>query len=83
MSRSKWKGYYVAQNLIYKDLPKKIYSRDSVITPKFLNKKVTVHNGKFFIPIFVTKDKLGFKFGEFAYTRKRVNKLLKNKKVKK
>ena len=50
------------------------------VTSEFLNKKVSIYNGKFFINVFIDKNKIGYKFGEFAYTRKLcIHKTKKNK----
>ena len=48
---------------------KKIWSRRSMILPEFVSLNFEVHNGKQFIPVFVTEDMVGHKFGEFAFTR--------------
>lgn len=48
-----------------------IYNRNSVITSIFINKRVFIHNGKIFIPVVIKQTMIGFKFGEFAYTRQR------------
>ena len=47
----------------------KIWSRNSKITKEFLGFKCAIHNGKIFKKVLITKDMLGFKFGEFALTR--------------
>lgn len=47
----------------------KTWSRRSTITPEAVNLTIAVHNGKKFIPIFITEDMIGQKFGEFATTR--------------
>jgi len=44
-------------------------SRRSVIIPDFVGLTVAVHNGREFIPVFVTEDMVGHKLGEFAPTR--------------
>lgn len=48
-----------------------IYSRNSIITSTFINKRVFIHNGIIFIPVFIKQTMVGFKFGEFAYTRQK------------
>jgi small subunit ribosomal protein S19 len=48
----------------------KTYSRDSVITPDMIGLSIHVHNGKQFIPVNITEDKVGHKLGEFSPTRK-------------
>ena len=47
----------------------KTWSRDSTITPEFVNLTIAVHNGMKFIPVFVTENMVGHKLGEFAPTR--------------
>ena len=47
----------------------KTWSRRSVILPDFVGLNIAVHNGNKFIPIFVTENMVGHKFGEFAPTR--------------
>jgi len=49
----------------------KIWSRRSVILPAFLNKQLLVYNGKNFIPLKVSEEMIGHKYGEFASTRKK------------
>ncbi len=48
----------------------KTYSRRSTIFPSFVGHTFAVHNGKEFIPVYVTEDMVGHKLGEFALTRK-------------
>ena len=71
MSRSMWKGPYVASSVIKKFQSKtknfKIWSRNSVIPEFMINKTVLVHNGKEFKNVTVTREKVGFKFGEFSF----------------
>jgi small subunit ribosomal protein S19 len=47
----------------------KTWSRRSTISPDFVGHTVAVHNGNKFIPIYVTENMVGHKFGEFAPTR--------------
>ncbi len=47
----------------------KTWSRRSMITPDFIGLNIAVHNGKQFIPIFITEEMVGYKLGEFAPTR--------------
>ncbi len=47
----------------------KTWSRRSTITPDFIGLTFAVHNGKKFIPVFVTENMVGHKLGEFAPTR--------------
>ena len=79
MSRSLKKGPYVFERLLNKveELNKsgkkeviKTWSRRSTIFPAFIGHTFAVHNGKEFIPVYVTEDMVGHKLGEFALTRK-------------
>ena len=85
MKRSKWKGFftkpedYTAQTI---NNSKKI-SRNSSIIPKFIEQTFSIHNGKIFKEIHVTKDMLGHKFGEFFKTRVEFEFKKKKKKKKK
>jgi len=47
----------------------KTWSRRSTITPDFVGLTFAVHNGRKFIPVFVTENMVGHKLGEFAATR--------------
>jgi len=47
----------------------KTWSRRSTITPEFIGLTLAVHNGKKFIPVYVTENMVGHKLGEFAPTR--------------
>jgi small subunit ribosomal protein S19 len=49
--------------------PIKTWSRRSMITPEFVGLTVQVHNGRQHVPVFVTEDMVGHKFGEFSLTR--------------
>jgi small subunit ribosomal protein S19 len=78
MPRSIKKGPFVDESL-YKKVTKaieeggrkpiKTYSRRSTILPDFVGANVMVHNGNKMIPIYVTENMVGHKFGEFAPTR--------------
>ena len=79
MARSLKKGPYVAKSLLKKveklnETGKKevikTWSRRSTIFPEFIGHTFAVHNGKEFIPVYVTEDMVGHKLGEFALTRK-------------
>ena len=76
MSRSIWKGPYINTNIVN---TKKIYSRNSVVTSNFINKRIFIYNGKNLIPVLITREKVGFKFGELSFTRKTINKKIKKK----
>jgi len=84
MSRSAWKNDFIHPPLFKKK--KKViivWSRASVIPSNLENKKVLIHFGNGFRSFFVKKEHVGFKFGEFAYTRKKnLNYLKKNIKKK-
>ena len=79
MARSLKKGPYVEKSLMNKvqNLNKenkktviKTWSRRSTIFPEFVGHTFAVHNGKEFIPVYVTEEMGGHKLGEFALTRK-------------
>ena len=48
----------------------KTWSRRSTIYPQFIGHTFAVHNGKEFVPVYVTEDMVGHKLGEFVLTRK-------------
>jgi len=48
----------------------KTWARRSTITPDYVGLRFAVHNGKEFIPVYVTENMVGHKLGEFAHTRK-------------
>lgn len=58
----------VATNTRHKGVIK-TWSRRSTITPEFVGMTFAVHNGRKFIPVFVTENMVGHKLGEFAPTR--------------
>ncbi len=79
MARSSKKKPYVFERLLAKveklnETGKKevikTWSRRSTIYPDFIGHTFAVHNGKEFIPVYVTEDMVGHKLGEFALTRK-------------
>ena len=47
----------------------KTWSRASMIIPDFVGQTIAVHNGKQFIPVFITENMVGHKLGEFSPTR--------------
>jgi len=47
----------------------KTWSRRSTITPEMVGLTIAVHNGKKFIPVFITENMVGHKLGEFSPTR--------------
>jgi small subunit ribosomal protein S19 len=79
MARSLKKGAFVRESLLKrvrtlnennKKEVIKTWSRSSTIYPDFVGHTFAVHNGKDFIPVFVSEDMVGHKLGEFAMTRK-------------
>ncbi len=79
MSRSLKKGPYVDPSLQRKverasgSGAKQVirtWSRRSMITPDFVGMTFQVHNGKLFVPVFVTENMVGHRLGEFSPTRK-------------
>ncbi len=79
MARSIKKGFFVDYHLLEKiekatknagtKKPIQTWSRRSTITPDFIGLTFNVHNGKAFIPVYVTENMVGHKLGEFAPTR--------------
>jgi small subunit ribosomal protein S19 len=80
MARSLKKGPFVDEHLLDKALAIagdtnkgnkviKTWSRRSTIVPEFIGLTFAVHNGKKFIPVYVTDNMIGMKLGEFALTR--------------
>jgi small subunit ribosomal protein S19 len=57
-----------AQNTQKKNVIK-TWSRRSTVVPEMVGLTITVHNGKKFVPVFVTENMVGHKLGEFAPTR--------------
>lgn len=92
MSRAKWKGLFIEKSVI--DLNKKkaknknkkklkIYSRSSCIPSFLINKFVLIYDGKEFRKCYINREKIGYKFGEFSYSRKKNDVKKKFKKNKK
>ena len=80
MSRSVKKGPFIEKSLYKKVLEMnkasaadkkmiKTYSRCSTIIPEMVGNTISVHNGKSWIPVYVTENLVGHKLGEFAATR--------------
>ncbi|MDA0703342.1 MAG: 30S ribosomal protein S19 [Proteobacteria bacterium] len=78
MSRSVWKGPFVDGYLLKKAQAVrdggrneviKMWSRRSTVLPQFVGLTFGVHNGQKHIPVMVTENMIGHKFGEFAPTR--------------
>ncbi|GBE04457.1 MAG TPA: 30S ribosomal protein S19 [Nitrospirae bacterium] len=78
MPRSLKKGPYVAEKLLKKVQVMnesggkriiKTWSRRSTVVPEFIGHTFAVHNGRKFIPVYVTENMVGHKLGEFSPTR--------------
>lgn len=78
MARSVKKGPFIDEKLLKKisvmgkGKKKKViktWSRRSVITPEFVGHTLAIHNGKQFIPVFISENMVGHKLGEFSPTR--------------
>ena len=78
MSRSVKKGPFIEKSLYNKVTAMsksgkkkmiKTYSRCSTIIPEMVGATISVHNGKSWIPVYVTENLVGHKLGEFAPTR--------------
>ena len=78
MSRSVWKGPFVDGYLLKKAEAARssarkeiirIWSRRSTILPQFVGLTFGVYNGQKFVPVLVTENMVGHKFGEFSPTR--------------
>lgn len=89
-SRSGKKPPFISRSLLKKVLnteprpgrPVKTYSRASCIYPQMIGHEIAVHNGKQFILVKITEDKVGHKLGEFSPTRKApVHKVKVNAKI--
>jgi len=78
LPRSLKKGPYVDEKLMKRisDMNEKnernvikTWSRRSTITPDFIGHTLAVHNGRKFIPVYITENMVGHKLGEFSPTR--------------
>ena len=78
MARSIKKGFYTDTKLLGKAMkakeigsskPIKTWSRRSTIMPEFVGLTFNVHNGKAFLPVYVSENMVGHKLGEFSPTR--------------
>ncbi len=78
MARSLKKGPFVHHSLEKKIMANaesknksviKTWSRASLITPDFVGQTIAVHNGRQFIPVYITENMVGHKLGEFSPTR--------------
>lgn len=73
MSRSTYKGLFINKNLVentnkYKI---KIFHKKLTIIPEYVDKNVFVYNGIKFIFLKIKQEMIGYKFGEFIYTKKK------------
>ena len=78
MPRSLKKGPYIDQKLLKKILEMnksggqrviKTWARRSTISPEMVGHTLAVHNGKQFIPVYISENMVGHKVGEFSLTR--------------
>ena len=78
MSRSTKKGPFVEPKLLKKiqklnaageKKPIKTWARKCTITPEFVGHTFSVHNGRKFLPVYVSEQMVGHKLGEFSFTR--------------
>jgi len=78
MARSLKKGPYIEPKLLKKALGAqesasrnviKTWSRRSTIVPELVGLTLAVHNGRKFVPVFISEDMVGHKLGEFSPTR--------------
>ena len=78
MARSVKKGPFIDDHLMKKVVaakeagnskPIKTWSRRSTILPDMIGLTFNVHNGRQFVPVYVTENHIGYKLGEFAPTR--------------
>jgi len=78
MARSIKKGVFIEPKLLRKVVEVKnnnkrevikTWSRRSTVVPEMVGLTIAVHNGKKFIPVFVTENMVGYKLGDFSLTR--------------
>ena len=78
MARSVKKGPFVDDHLMKKVVaakaegnkkPIKTWSRRSMVLPEMVGLTLNVHNGRQFVPVYITENHIGYKLGEFAPTR--------------
>jgi small subunit ribosomal protein S19 len=88
MGRSIKKGVYIELKLLKKVVEAKraskrevikTWSRRSTVVPEMVGMTLAVHNGKKFIPVFITENMVGYKLGDFALTRNYKGHTSKNK----
>ncbi len=78
MARSLKKGPFIDSHLLKKVItakesgdkkPIKTWSRRSTVLPDMIGLTMSVHNGRKFVPVYITENHIGYKLGEFAPTR--------------
>jgi small subunit ribosomal protein S19 len=78
MARSIKKGVFIEEKLLQRVVEAKnnnkrevikTWSRRSTVVPEMVGLTLAVHNGKKFIPVFVTENMVGYKLGDFSLTR--------------
>ena len=78
MPRSIKKGPYIEEALLKKlkrmeqqgkKDPIKTWSRSSTVTPEFVGYTISIHDGRKHVPVYITENMVGYKFGDFAPTR--------------
>ena len=78
MSRSRKKGPFIDDHLLKKVVALneagerkviKTWSRRSMVVPEMIGHTIAVHNGRKFVPVYLTENMVGHKLGEFAATR--------------
>jgi len=78
MARSVKKGPFIDDHLMKKVVaaksegskkPIKTWSRRSMVIPDMVGLTLNVHNGRQFVPVYITENHIGYKLGEFAPTR--------------
>ncbi len=78
MARSVKKGPFIDEHLLKKVVkakeensrkPIKTWSRRSTIFPDMIGLTINVHDGRKFVPVYITENHVGYKLGEFAPTR--------------
>jgi len=81
MARSKWKSFFISKdiwrflyfkksNVFLKKKKKITFARNSILPSGLLNDYIIVHKGNIFKKLHATKYSIGYKLGEFSFTRK-------------
>ena len=71
MSRSLYKGLFYKLNILTNQKYTKIYNKNLIILPEYINLSFSIYNGTKFIFLKIQKKMIGYKFGEFIYTKKK------------